>query len=1351
MDDIQKIIFQVGIDDTAYIQAVDSMSASTKILTQAQSQTNAELQRLEARLRSVNIELENNKKKLADNSNTSVAYQNQIREKITQSQDEQTALNDDIKKASQAYQDANKSAGQFAETIRRANQLQQESGGGKIITPGSVPVVAPIAQQLTQQITAVLNAPEFDLQNHIIEQTKSQFAQLGNSIALAEARMKQLNSTDDEFKLLAPIVAQGREALEKYNNVVRVSGESTERFRTQILLGRDALAGMELAGRQNTDAYTQLQKHVASLTQEYRIAEEQIRVLASQTRAFDFGKSAVQAAVSGFQVYTAVAILAGGQSEELQKKTLQLFAAMQLLASLEQLATAFKKGSIIATNLQSVSTAAYTAVVGASTGALEAFKVALASTGIGLAVIAIGFLVEKYIQLRQASNAAAEKQKLFSDINKEASKSASEQIAKLDLLKVKLNDTSIKEQDRLLAIKEYNTTADEKNTIDLKQIDNLTLINQKLDDQKDKLLQVAVATAATSEASKAAQPFIEASLKFKLGAENLGISEDNLKAFIKFNDQLRDFYDIGEAKGSKSISQREKDTQALERFSAQTGISQQKLAELSTVLEQVGKTKLNLDQVTSALSGIINIDDIFKFKKPGKDKSAIENVFEQERADLEAKLSELRGKEANTIEKINDQFAAKLAAEKLRIEKEIKEKKLTGNITDSTSQAGIIFNLAVQVNTQERDNALLEFNKKILDARQKLNDQLRSLQDKANLEQINLLQDEFDKRAKLIEFNEQKELADQKNATEERLRSLDTERLLIGEQEYQKDRQQIISIGEQDANNIILKFAQEREDLSVDIFQKTLERYQDVITQQNDKLDAQTALLIRTASDRFLGGNINFEQFQKQVNDIKEKADAASRNSTLQNNQAELFELDSKIATTRDHTTKSYKDLLDQRQKLSDDISKLDEEDAEADAKAKQDKIDKTISSINKYVSAIGDLASSVIGFWQAANAAEQKSLDRSIALQQSRVDAAQKIADRGNATYLKSETDRLKQLQVERENAARRQLGIDAALQASQILVGITGAISKIATPGIGAAETIAEIAVIIGALATGYGLVKTLQNNQPRLKTGTPYLTRGRHPQGDDTIPAWLTEGEAVIPQEKNRKYKKSVEAIYHGKVPAEVMNKFVENYVNNNIITNKSVTDKKEENTHGTYQTFVNNISKVPTKVLNEFITNYVEDKKRKKFFKGTPEVKGINAPAILTQSEEVIADHPAVRAIYNETIPAEHINEFVKNYHTDKVFKNNFDHTLTQFTTHNIKQIPQHNYQRIKEAAEVHNSQNSKMAFELSEQNKLIIENNELQRQTLEAMKRMKVSANIDKDGIAIAVNDHIDQIKKNKKL
>jgi hypothetical protein len=117
----------------------------------------------------------------------------------------------------------------------------------------------------------------------------------------------------------------------------------------------------------------------------------------------------------------------------------------------------------------------------------------------------------------------------------------------------------------------------------------------------------------------------------------------------------------------------------------------------------------------------------------------------------------------------------------------------------------------------------------------------------------------------------------------------------------------------------------------------------------------------------------------------------------------------------------------------------------------------------------------------------ETKQYDDAIALQQKRVTEAQKIADAGNSEYLQQEEDRLSVLEAKREASARRQLEIDSAIQASQILVAIAGATAQIAKPGASTVDIITAVTSIVGALGAGAQLVSQYQSNRPSFFEGT------------------------------------------------------------------------------------------------------------------------------------------------------------------------------------------------------------------------------------------------------------------------
>jgi len=88
----------------------------------------------------------------------------------------------------------------------------------------------------------------------------------------------------------------------------------------------------------------------------------------------------------------------------------------------------FTKGTTIATVAQK----AYAFVVGSTTGALKALRLALAATGIGAIVVALGFLVEKLMSSTDATEEQTRAQELLNKALDETNKLYKESITDID-------------------------------------------------------------------------------------------------------------------------------------------------------------------------------------------------------------------------------------------------------------------------------------------------------------------------------------------------------------------------------------------------------------------------------------------------------------------------------------------------------------------------------------------------------------------------------------------------------------------------------------------------------------------------------------------------------------------------------------------------------------------------------------------------------------------------------------------------------------------------------------------------------------------------------------------------------
>ena len=821
----------------------------------------------------------------------------------------------------------------------------------------------------------------------------------------------------------------------------------------------------------------------------------------------------------------------------------------------------------------------------------------------GLVGLIAGPLVNAFESLFDSMGKAASQQKLLEDAFTEGSY----QKAITDVNSLTLNIKLAKEGflDKTVVLKEYNDTLGKS----LGHVKSLDEAEDNLVKKGPAYIQMTLLKAAANLAlDKAAKATLDATL-------DLQKSQD---AATKINEPGQAEGDVkaGAAGLSKFLSSGIKNEAQAAKEAADKRVQ---------TLKDIAE-KFRTDAAEIAKSFGISFDPI-PTPKPGKTgngRKEIVNIYEQELQKLRADIAKLDEKgftnEATITKAVEEDFKKR----SLAFDKAFKNKQLTSG--QLTSLKDNLSNLQDLILNQQ----LKSFREQKQAYLQQINDELTNLQIEESTKRIATIQNSFERERQTIVAEAEKTIQALSQRRDKLISDVTKNAAKNGltAADIAPQIQSIKDVYSKLLDDLGVIKNQKLQQLSFDTFEKLSEDAKRLLDAGNLGVSQGSLINIKQQAKLLAEGKISFEEYQKELTAIvRFEANERFRLERLFLSEEIKIRQD-KLALDKTLTDDQVKRLEDEIRRLQQQLTDAEKGNVTANASADGKTKDPRTENIVKYAQAIGDLTQSIIQFWVKANEAESAALDKSIALQEKRVEAAQRIAERGNAQYLKAEEDRLKELTIKRENAARRELAINAALQASQLLVGITGAISKIATPGIGLAESIGAFAVIVSSLAAGYGLVKSLQGSQPRLAKGDPYVKRNGHPSGVDTIPAWLNEGEAVIPTETNKKY-------------------------------------------------------------------------------------------------------HPAIRAIYDEKIPAEDINAFVKNYHA-------------------VKGVPRVNYDRIKESAELSTTYDGRMSVALSEQNKLIMENNELQRMTLRAMKNMAVSATIDRDGVAISVNEYIAQMNINKK-
>ena len=162
--------------------------------------------------------------------------------------------------------------------------------------------------------------------------------------------------------------------------------------------------------------------------------------------------------VRGFQAASGAAVLFGNTSEDIEKTIAKLQATMAFADGIQGVMDARKsfvdlgnqiKGGVVnaftslsaakiadaqATGTMTAAQKAYAFAVGTSTGAMKVFRATLASTGIGLLVIAVGVLISKILDYNDSIDAEAEADKKAKDEKEKLNEQLEKQYDKTEKL-----------------------------------------------------------------------------------------------------------------------------------------------------------------------------------------------------------------------------------------------------------------------------------------------------------------------------------------------------------------------------------------------------------------------------------------------------------------------------------------------------------------------------------------------------------------------------------------------------------------------------------------------------------------------------------------------------------------------------------------------------------------------------------------------------------------------------------------------------------------------------------------------------------------------------------------------------
>lgn len=187
---------------------------------------------------------------------------------------------------------------------------------------------------------------------------------------------------------------------------------------------------------------------------------------------------------------------------------------------------------------------------------------------------------------------------------------------------------------------------------------------------------------------------------------------------------------------------------------------------------------------------------------------------------------------------------------------------------------------------------------------------------------------------------------------------------------------------------------------------------------------------------------------------------------------------------------------------------------------------DKRRDKIRNQVRDYAELAQAAADAYNKILQVQIDTLDKEISLREKRVAEAKKLAERGNTEALRLEEERLHKAQQQRENFARRQQAVNAAITVSNAIA----AVARAALEG-GGFGSVATIAALIAALAAGYAAVTSLSSDSGDSFAGGVIDYKGKGGPKDDKNWVRISSGESIITAEGTKKHRALLEAINNG----------------------------------------------------------------------------------------------------------------------------------------------------------------------------------------------------------------------------
>lgn len=244
-----------------------------------------------------------------------------------------------------------------------------------------------------------------------------------------EANALQFKKTNEKY---AEMAKQGNANMDKlFKGLTNVSkaaagdlgkkaltdaSKATESFRSQLRQSREEMTKLFVSGKATSSEIYNAARAGGELKDSIGDASQAISVLSSDTFKLDSAIQGLQVGASVFQGLQGASALFGDENKDVLKTIAKLNGIMAVTQSLQQITNALQAQSAFRLGVTVAAQKLYTFAIGESTGALRIFKLALASTGIGLLVIGLIALITNFKKVTEYIGISSAKLEKFGDV-----------------------------------------------------------------------------------------------------------------------------------------------------------------------------------------------------------------------------------------------------------------------------------------------------------------------------------------------------------------------------------------------------------------------------------------------------------------------------------------------------------------------------------------------------------------------------------------------------------------------------------------------------------------------------------------------------------------------------------------------------------------------------------------------------------------------------------------------------------------------------------------------------------------------------------------------------------------------